>query len=235
VGPSGVLLALSNNVGVQIATKKTTENGFYSFENLAASTYFISAQESTDGLYQISKDHNLIKCEISYSKSLVCQGEIIISGFSIKGNILNQNQPLENFFIFLYPSEKKAINFEFHEKKITEHPLKDKDYICYVKSDNMGQFSFQAIPPGDYQIAIKSFELEKKIDIEPSFQTLAVKNEPVSKIFSFEVNKFTISGNVVDGKGNGVAGVKISLDGEVKAVSDENGKYTLEKVDIQYY
>lgn len=194
----------------------------------------ISAQESPENLYQISKNQNSIKCEITYSKPLSCEGKIVISGFLIKGRILNENQPLENFFIFLYSKERGVRDYECNEKIIIEHPLKEKDYICYVKSDNLGMFSFFSIPPGDYLIAIKSFELEKKIDIEPSFQNLALKNEPLIRDFSFEVNKFTISGNVVDSRGNGIAGVKISLDGEVKGVSDNQGKYLLEKVELKF-
>ena len=218
-------------MGSQIASKKTIANGLFTFENLAAGVYLISAQESSENLYQISKDQNSIKCDIAYSKPLSCEGKIVISGFLIKGRILNENQPLENFYIFLYSKEKSAINYECNEKIIVEHPLKENNYLCYIKSDSLGLFSFIAIPPGNYQIAIKSFELEKKIDIEPSFQNLELKNEPLMKDFSFEVNKFTISGNVVDSKGNGLAGVKISLDGEVKGISDNQGRYLLEKVE----
>lgn len=202
----------------------------FTFENLAVGSYLISAQESSENLYQVSKDQNSIKCDIAYSKPLSCDGKIIINGFLIRGRILNENQPLENFYIFLYSKEKTMINYKCNDKIIVEHPLKERNYICYVKSDNLGMFSFFAIPPGEYLIAIKSFELEKKIDIEPSFQNLVLKNEPLVKDFNFEVNKFTISGNVVDSKGNGITGVKISLDGEVKGVSDNQGKYLLEKV-----
>ena len=39
-----------------------------------------------------------------------------------------------------------------------------------------------------------------------------------------------MGGQVVDTKGNGISNVKILLDGEEKAVSDEKGFYKLQKV-----
>ena len=49
------------------------------------------------------------------------------------------------------------------------------------------------------------------------------------------MNRFSIRGKVVDTSGKGVQNVKVSLDGEVKAVSDNDGYYALEKVSNHVY
>ncbi len=52
----------------------------------------------------------------------------------------------------------------------------------------------------------------------------------INQIILFQISKFSVRGRVVDKEGNGLKDIKITLDGEKKAVSDVNGYYLLEKV-----
>ena len=56
-----------------------------------------------------------------------------------------------------------------------------------------------------------------------------VKNAPVT-LNPFSVIGFSISGKVVNAKGEGIPGVKILIDGQQKATSNDKGTYKLDEI-----
>lgn len=175
-----------------------------------------------------------MKCEISYNKAISCTGKIVVGGFSFFGKLMNENNNLEGFHIFLYEKETTGKSVECLENKIIdEHPLKsEKKYICYTVSNNAGEFLFRNVMIGQYLLYVKSYDSDKKIEIEPPFQEIEIINNVIRKTLNFDVKKFSIHGKVVDNNDKGISNVKISLDGEEKAITDKEGLYLLEKVYI---
>jgi hypothetical protein len=58
---------------------------------------------------------------------------------------------------------------------------------------------------------------------------VTVDSKPV-KLEPFSVIGFSISGKVVNSKGEGIAGVKILIDGQFKATSNDKGTYKLDEI-----
>jgi hypothetical protein len=52
---------------------------------------------------------------------------------------------------------------------------------------------------------------------------------------NFEISEFSISGKVISDSNEGISNVKITLDGEDKAVTDSRGVYVLEKIKTGTY
>jgi hypothetical protein len=52
---------------------------------------------------------------------------------------------------------------------------------------------------------------------------------------NIQIQEFNIKGKVVNLQGEGISNVTILLDGEMKAKTDKNGQYTLEKIKAGIY
>jgi hypothetical protein len=80
-----------------------------------------------------------------------------------------------------------------------------------------------------------------KIEVSPSVHPFTVHGNPLNlggvfkvlqykEVLFIQIDKFSVKGRVVDSNGNGIAGVKILLDGDEKTTSDNQGAYEIEKV-----
>ena len=58
---------------------------------------------------------------------------------------------------------------------------------------------------------------------------IEVKNLPLS-LGPFSVIGFSITGKVVNSRNEGIQGAKVLIDGQVRAVTNENGVYRLDEI-----
>ena len=109
-----------------------------------------------------------------------------------------------------------------------KHPQSTQLLLCSQSTNENGVVLIKGVPPGVYQIYVEAQgEESKKIEIEPNHFEIQVTSQQNSFEKNLEVNKFYITGRVVDLEGNGIPKVTILLDGEHKSISNENGFYEL--------
>ena len=162
----------------------------------------------------------------------------MIHGYTYKGFILNDDIPLQNFFLFLYEtSDNSTLTYNCDKPEIKLHPLSQKHskYLCYEVSDTEGSFQFQDLPYGDYLLALKAIEDDKRVEIEPLEAKITIRHSSLLEKLQFQVNRFTILGRVIDTQGKGINQVTISLDGEEKTKTNEQGFYYLERIKTGIY
>lgn len=233
LGPKGIKLGLYDNKDMLLAEGLTEDGGHFKLAKLAAGLYSIQALESHVQGYSLSKTEKRMKCEVSWSKPLTCQGRIVISGYDYKGVIMNEDSPLQNFYLFLYEvNHNHNTNYQCNKLVIQNHPLMHRypKYLSYEISSSEGRFLFPSLSYGDYLLSIKSIENDKKAEIEPNEVIFSIRHSPLTETLQFQVNRFSLQGKVMDIQGFGIANVTISLDGEEKTKTDKEGHYTLERI-----
>ena len=233
LGPKGVRLGLYDSKDKLLAEGLSEEGGAFNFQKLQAGSYFVQAIERGVQEYVLSKAEKRMKCEVSWGKVLSCQGRIVVSGYEYKGNIMNEDSPLQNFYMFLYElNGNHNPGYHCSKPEIPNHPLSHKfnKYLCYEVSGSDGGFNFPGLSHGDYVIAIKSIENDRKAEIEPSEVPVSLRHGALTQTLQFQVNRFSLQGKVVDTQGQGIPNVTISLDGEEKTKTDRDGFYSLERI-----
>lgn len=236
LGPEGVRLGLYSVEDRLLKETVSVKDGLFVFEKLQTGNYTVKVMENNleDLGYFLSPNRNdrRMKCEIAWGKEIKCQGNIVISGYTFKAMIQNEGLPLSNFLVFLYDKSPNPSHLpnKCTRPFVAQHPLQPLEYLCYDVSSAQGVVTFQNLSYGDYFLAIKPIQEEKQMEIEPNKVLVEIRHGPKVREFQFQVNRFSIKGKVVDLQGKGISNVMISLDGEEKTKSDENGDYTLEKV-----
>lgn len=102
-----------------------------------------------------------------------------------------------------------------------------------AKTDEQGQYSFSAVPQGDYKISTIAFgynKAEQSVVVNP-------EQNSVCNITLQEMEKSSLTGIVKDKNGNGVSGARIRLVGysNYTAVTDATGNYTIDGIYIDGY
>jgi hypothetical protein len=67
-------------------------------------------------------------------------------------------------------------------------------------------------------------DTDSRFEIEPNSQAVTVGHSNAAAPEPFAVAGFSVQGRVVDGAGDGVAGVEIRVGRELKATTDLNGR-----------
>lgn len=235
-GPQNVPLGLYDLEDRLLKETVSVQDGLFVFEKLQTGNYSVKVIEKKlqDLGYSLSPNRNekRMKCEVAWGKEIKCQGSLVIYGYSFKAIIKNEENPLNNFYVFLYDKNPNASpsNLNCQKPFMANHPMPSLTYICYEITNQQGIVSFGNLSYGDYFLSIKPLQDEKRMEIEPIKQLLEIRHSSKTQEFQFQVNRFSIQGKVVDTKGFGISNVTISLDGEEKAKTDQEGNYLLEKV-----
>lgn len=109
---------------------------------------------------------------------------------------------------------------------------RDGTLLCVVQSNDAGQFRLSGIPCGVYSLVPFYKRTHTMYDVVPSSLTINVTHDDytVTAEQSFQVMGFSLSGQVVDKFGKGVADALISVNGVDKVSTDSNGRYKLDQI-----
>ena len=185
---------------------KTTDKYGRFFMNEVEASYNNSITVSKDGYSSSTKIFDVVQGEVS-------KIEIVLGSGSVQGKITDENNnPIEGAEVYSVIGEKK--------------------FSTISKAD--GTYILGDLPAGDnYKINVKrqGYESTYADNIKVSLE------EDTNGIdFKLIINSGAISGVVKDNEGNIVSGVTITAVGndnkEYKAVTDENGKYKIEYIEI---
>lgn len=111
-----------------------------------------------------------------------------------------------------------------------------KSALCHVTTSADGLFRFPAVSLGDYKIIPYYSGSQTKFKVKPNELPLTVKHDSVILPQEFEVTGFTISGLVkVTENGPPLASAKVILSGKEIAVTDKNGRYSVDNAQADKY
>ncbi|XP_019421865.1 PREDICTED: nodal modulator 1-like isoform X4 [Lupinus angustifolius] len=119
------------------------------------------------------------------------------------------------------------------------------DLLSSVLTSQSGSYLFTNIIPGKYELHASNPDM--KVEVKGSTQVeLGFGNVVVDDVFFVpghsisgfvvaQVTGFSIGGRVVDGNEVGVEGVKITVDGHERSITDNQGYYKLDQVTSKHY
>ncbi|CDW74259.1 nodal modulator 1-like [Stylonychia lemnae] len=216
-GPKGLgveITRMGKNSKVPFNVQQTDENGVVEFKDISIpDTYSLRIIPNED----LTLKQEQINCQFEWETGFKCeQDSFVISGFSVSGKILNYNDPMPNVSVYIHQGDQK----------IQE---KAKDALKSVKTDPQGVYKFTDIQSGSYQVVAVYSENQSKFQVEPDTIKVVVDAELI-QLEPFQVIGFSISGKAVNNKGEGISGVKIVIDGQQKALTNDKGLYKLDEI-----
>jgi hypothetical protein len=103
-------------------------------------------------------------------------------------------------------------------------------YTDKVATDNDGSFKFSEIPPGEYILI-----LEKEGYQEARRQLLIKPGDITESVIEMIATNGSVSGRVIDPKGNPLSGITLALDKNKKIVTTNDGKFSFADLGIGFH
>ncbi|XP_019421853.1 PREDICTED: nodal modulator 1-like isoform X2 [Lupinus angustifolius] len=225
-GPSNVKVELLSPSGDLLSSVLTSQSGSYLFTNIIPGKYELHAS-NPDMKVEVKGSTQV---ELGFG-NVVVDDVFFVPGHSISGFVVAQGNPILGVHIFLYSDDVSEVEC-LHG---SANGPRQGAALCHAVSDADGKFTFNSIPCGSYEL-VPYYKGENTIfDILPSSVSVNVKHQHVIVPQKFQVTGFSIGGRVVDGNEVGVEGVKITVDGHERSITDNQGYYKLDQVTSKHY
>jgi len=242
-GPEGITIQLqvldSSNSYKLVGSTHTNDKGSYTFSNIFPGNYHLLASHPTWLLSK--KEANITIVEWGNFK---VSTDFIVSGYDIKGSIMtsvknSRREPVMGVDVILYLDNSKVSskidsNTCGNIPQLPKELHNEKKAVCASRTNEEGKYTFHNIPCGQYTL-VPIYRTSSSFDISPSSRSIEITGGSLSIEEPFVVLGFSISGKVVDGKGNGLKGVVIKVNDIQKAITDDTGIYKLEQLSSGQY
>ena len=130
--------------------------------------------------------------------------------------------------VFLYSTSGEITSLDCTPPPASANfPSKSGTPICAATTDAIGTFTFPGLSCGEYELVPFQQAGSASFDVSPTQVVISMGAGDSVASPAFRVMGFSAPGRVVDAQGNGVAGVAVSLDGVVKAVTDNDGTFSV--------
>ncbi|KAF6256204.1 hypothetical protein COO60DRAFT_1702424 [Scenedesmus sp. NREL 46B-D3] len=158
-----------------------------------------------------------------------------VTGYTLSGSVTSRSGPVAGVQVTLLTSDVTAAGCSAthppgHVEAADLESALSTTALCSVLSGQDGRYSFPGVPCGQYTLQATHPDTGSRFEIEPSSQDVAVGHSNAAAPEAFVVAGFSVQGRVVDGSGDGVAGVEIRVGGELKTTTDLNGRYSLTRM-----
>ncbi|KAJ3676057.1 hypothetical protein LUZ60_003469 [Juncus effusus] len=224
-GPAGVRVDLLSPSGDLISHSLTSKTGEYSFPNVIPGKYKLRASHPD---YEI-ETRKSPEVDLGFGNARV-DDLFFVSGYNIYGSIVAQGNPILGVNIYLYSKDVSNINCP---KDFTDAPKPGA--ICHTVSDEKGNFVFNSVPCGSYEL-VPYYKGENTVfDVSPASLAVSVEHNHLIIPQKFQVTGFSIGGRVVDSEGVGIENARVILDGQFKTLTDNLGFYKLDQVTSKPY
>eukprot|EP00771_Trimastix_marina_P003856 gnl/Trimastix_PCT/569.p1 GENE.gnl/Trimastix_PCT/569~~gnl/Trimastix_PCT/569.p1 ORF type:complete len:1195 (-),score=440.27 gnl/Trimastix_PCT/569:175-3759(-) len=236
-GPTGVLVTLTGPENYEATT--TTEQGQFRFGNLLPGEYKVIASHPDQWVF--TKDS--LTAQLAWG-SLALPEPLVVGGYSVHGAIHSHNgEPVTGVDVLLYPATPDAAPSAVlcgAAPAGLEAPAAAPQGLaplCIARTNGEGQFRFTGVPCGAYVLVpmTKPAKSDAEFDIVPPARDLAVQGASVRVPAPFVVSGFVVTGRVVDLASNPLPGAAVLLDGDVRAVTGEDGTYRIPAVQSGEY
>jgi hypothetical protein len=190
------------------------------------------------GSYELRASHDHYKLSTASRKvvvgleNFVIEEPFLISGFALSGSVVSSSdQGVPDVTVFLYSTSG---NIDFLDcappPASANFPTKAGTPICAATTDATGMFSFPGLSCGEYELVPFQQAGSASFDVFPTQVVTSMGAGDSVASPAFRVMGFSAPGRVVNAQGNGVAGVAVSLNGVVKAVTDHDGNYKADQL-----
>ncbi|CAK9310181.1 unnamed protein product [Citrullus colocynthis] len=225
-GPANVNVELLSPNGDVVSSALTSQEGNYLFSNIIPGRYNLRASHPDINV----EARGSTEVELGFGNRIV--NEIFyVAGYDVRGFVVAQGNPILGVHFYLFSDDVKEVDCPQGPGNAPGH----KKALCHAVSDADGMFRFQAIPCGRYEL-LPYYKGENTIfDVSPRIISVNVDHQHTTISQKFQVTGFSIGGRVVDANDAGVEGVKITVDGHERAVTDKEGFYKLDQVTSNHY
>jgi hypothetical protein len=227
---SGITILLSQN-GKQIGQTKTNQQGEFTFSKVTEGEFEISVLEANRK--KLNFLSHTFTCLYSWEKGSSCTGDIIISGTTLTRGIRFSGESFRKGTLLLKSANGKALGCKADLKAQGIRQGQAEGFECSSPIVN-NSVSFEQMPFGNY--IVKLYFDNVHILVEPAELKIThpAKNE---KEGTLEFNGFSQgqTGRVLTAGGKGIANVEIKIDGEKKGVTNQNGDFSLDKMNLGSY
>ena len=186
----------------QVYETTTGEGGAFQVGPILPGSYEIAAKHAHLSLSAPIIQELTVDCIINQMPEVV--------GYQISGQVLENGKPIKGVVFSLFKAE-------------VNHGV--------ALSDNDGNFYFDQIAVGNYQIRASYIDVDSgsEFTLEPAEQEVAVSVDDAGLMSNFELVGMAVQGIVLSGSDTELANVEVTLDGQTTQ-TDENGQFHLDKV-----
>ncbi|KAK1277905.1 hypothetical protein QJS04_geneDACA007053 [Acorus gramineus] len=193
---------------------------------------------SSSGTYNLRASHPNIEVEVRGSTEVelgfgnaVVDDIFFVPGYDIQGHVVSQGNPILGVHLYLISDDVMEVNCP----QGSGNAPNERKTLCHAISDANGKFTFNSVPCGNYEL-LPYYKGENTVfDVSPPSMNVSVEHRHVTISQKFQVTGFSVGGRVVDGYGKGVKGIKIIVDGQLRAMTDSQGIYKLDQVTSRRY
>lgn len=223
---SGIAIAVrpadSSATAAATATAHVSDSSFLTGP-LLPGKYIISASHPDWKLEPAQMTHTLGPGTTQLSKSFA------VTGYTVSGSVTSRSGPVAGVQVTLLSSDVEAAGCSASHppgrvEVINLEAALSTTALCSVISGTDGQYSFPGVPCGQYMLQATHPDTDSRFEIEPNSQEVSVGHRNAAAPEAFVVAGFSVQGRVVDGAGEGIAGVEIRVGRELKATTDLNGR-----------
>eukprot|EP00300_Choanocystis_sp_HF-7_P024194 c25601_g1_i1.p1 GENE.c25601_g1_i1~~c25601_g1_i1.p1 ORF type:complete len:1177 (-),score=294.77 c25601_g1_i1:465-3995(-) len=228
-GPKGVQVELWTAEHLLQQTR-SGESGEYTFSNVPCGDYTVVATHPT---WQFGTSR--LPVTVGVGSSQVDQA-LTVTGYSVFGSVLADNEPILGVEIFLLSTDGAPISGCTLPSSVPDELVLDNQKVlCQTTSDAQGRFSFSAVPSGQYSLRPWYRSSTTAFDVQPASVSVNVNHADVPLERAFSVTGFSVSGTVNSPSGAPMEGVEILLNGKNVAVTDSAGNYQIQSMTTGVY
>jgi hypothetical protein len=187
------------------------------------------------GVYKLTASHpdwKITPAQIEHTvqpDSTQLPSPFVVTGYTLSGSVTSRSGAVSGVQITLLSSDVEAAGCSaMHPPGRVEvidlESALSTIALCSVLSGQDGSFSFPGVPCGQYTLQATHPDTDSRFEIEPNSQAVSVGHSNAAVPEPFVVAGFSVQGRVVDGAGDGIAGVEIRVGRELKATTDLNGR-----------
>lgn len=245
-GPEGVGLSLyksQDNKLEKVQDVLTMYLGEFEFNPVYPGKYLIKPADQKD-LERFDSNHRSIEFMVKSNQNNYLEKALIIKGFSVRGSVYSDNQPIEGVYSAIYSFDLGLVNAYQCNSEYSQILEKNKHLLlkennlhvfCIVKSNDKGEFLHSNIPFGKFRVGMFYSDESISYEISPNFIDVEVKHKDEFIKKQFEVISFSVKGKVVNSLKNGIENVKIKIDGIEKSTTNSKGEYVLKNLVTNQY
>ena len=221
-GPSGVSISLTSSTGASIASGVTGPGGDFILPNIPTGLYSIAASHPKWQLLTSTLPITVASDSVSLKQALV------IAGFQLTFRAESGGEAMS------------GVTFRLSPKVPASRPafLKCKSEgaaWCSAVTGSSGSALFADIPVGAYIVSADYTFGDTAFEIVPRNSEVVVGAADLVHPTAFNVVGFAVVGYVLGSNGAAVGGVKLFIDGKERAVSNDRGEYTIDRVTTGNY
>jgi hypothetical protein len=241
-GPSGVGISLTTSSGSAVASITTGPGGAFILPNIPSGAYTLTASHPKWKLLKSTLPVTVAADSINLEQSLV------VAGFALTFRAESGGEAMSGVTFSLRPKvpaprpaflacqQTVAQQSEMAARKVMrEQDGSETGPWCSAITGSSGSAVFADVPAGTYIVSADYTFGDTAFEIVPRNTEVVVEPADLVHPTPFNVVGFAVVGHVLGNNASPVAGVKLFIDGKERAVSNDRGEYTIDRVTTGNY